>query len=163
MGHLNVAEINPVTAVANGVKAVAHDCSLIVCNACKSECMFAGAGNLVFRRSKPMKTKALQTAPTLFVAESKMRTAVLANSARPGKKYEVRIGDKTVRIGAAGYEDYTTHKDPVRKASYLARHRNENWGDPETAGFWARWILWNKKTIGASIRDLRRLGIVVRF
>ena len=33
-----------------------------------------------------MKTKALQTAPTLFVAESKMKTAVLAKSSRPGKK-----------------------------------------------------------------------------
>ena len=92
-----------------------------------------------------------------------MRTAVLANSSRPGKKYEVHIGDKIIHFGATGYEDFTTHKDPVRKASYLARHRNENWDDPETAGFWARWILWNKKTIGASIRDLRRLGIVVRF
>ena len=86
MGQLNVAEINPVTAVANGIKAVAHDCNVFVCAACKSECMFAGAGNLVFRRSKPMKTKALQTAPTLFVAESKMKTAVLAKSSRPGKK-----------------------------------------------------------------------------
>ena len=98
-----------------------------------------------------------------FVAVSKMRTAILAKSSRPGKKFEVRIGGKTIHFGATGYEDYTTHKDPVRKASYLSRHRNENWNDPETAGFWARWILWNKKTISASIRDLRRLGIAVSF
>ena len=40
MGNLNVAEINPVTAVANGVKAICHDCSVYVCNACslRSNC-----------------------------------------------------------------------------------------------------------------------------
>ena len=42
MGQLNVAEINPVTAVANGVKAVCHDCSVFVCNACNSECNGCG-------------------------------------------------------------------------------------------------------------------------
>ena len=36
MGQLNVAEMNPVTVVANSVKAVAHDLSVYVCNACKS-------------------------------------------------------------------------------------------------------------------------------
>ena len=40
MGQLNVAEINPVTVVTNSVKAVAHDLSVYVCNACKSECNF---------------------------------------------------------------------------------------------------------------------------
>ena len=39
MGQLNVAETNPVTVVANSVKAVAHDVSVYVCNACKSECI----------------------------------------------------------------------------------------------------------------------------
>ena len=42
MGQLNVAEMNPVTAVANNGKAVAHDLSVYVCNACKSECNFCG-------------------------------------------------------------------------------------------------------------------------
>ena len=124
--------------------------------------IFVDVGNLGSRRTKPTKT-ALRIPTMQFVAASNMRTAILAKSSRPGKKFEVRIGGKTIHFGATGYEDYTTHKDPVRKTSYLSRHQNENWDDPETAGFWARWVLWNKKTIGASIRDLRRLGIAVRF
>ena len=128
----------------------------------KVNAIFADVGNLDSRRMKRTKT-VLRIPAMQFVAENKMRTAILAKSSRPGKTIEVRIGNKTIHFGASGYEDYTTHKDPVRKASYLSRHRNENWNDPETAGFWARWILWNKKTIGASIRDLRRLGIAVSF
>ena len=41
MGQLARA-INPVAAVANGVKAIGHDCSVFVCNARKGECNFCG-------------------------------------------------------------------------------------------------------------------------
>ena len=41
MGQV-ASEINPVAAVTNGVKAICHDCSVFVCNACKSECNFCG-------------------------------------------------------------------------------------------------------------------------
>ena len=49
MGQLNVAEINPVTAVANAVEAVARDLSVYVCNACKSECNFCGCWTFGFQ------------------------------------------------------------------------------------------------------------------
>ena len=48
MGQLNVAEMNPVTVVANGVKAVAHDLSVYVCNARKSECNCRGCWTFGF-------------------------------------------------------------------------------------------------------------------
>ena len=40
MGQLNVAELNPIVAVADGVKAIFHDCRMFVCNACslRSNC-----------------------------------------------------------------------------------------------------------------------------
>ena len=41
MGQV-ASEINPIAAVTSGVKAVFHDCSVFVCNACKSECNFCG-------------------------------------------------------------------------------------------------------------------------
>ena len=91
-----------------------------------------------------------------------MKTAVRSKSNRAAKKYMVRVGNKTIHFGAAGYEDFTTHKDEKRKARYLARHhKNENWDDPETAGFWARHLLWNKETIKDSIADLGRNRIKV--
>ena len=80
-------------------------------------------------------------------------------STRAGKKYMARVGDKTVHFGATGYQDFTTSKDEKRRASYLARHRaNEDWtmGGVDTAGFWSRWLLWNKHSITASIRDINQ-------
>ena len=42
MGQLNFAEINPMAAMVNSVKAICHDCSVFVCNACKSVCNCCG-------------------------------------------------------------------------------------------------------------------------
>lgn len=59
-----------------------------------------------------------------------------------------------IKFGAYGMSDYTIHKDNKRKENYIARHEvRENWTDPLTAGFWSRWILWNKPTISASLKD----------
>lgn len=59
-----------------------------------------------------------------------------------------------VPFGAVGYEDYTMHKDKERKKLYLKRHKSrEDWNDPRTAGALSRWILWNKPTLEASIKD----------
>lgn len=70
-----------------------------------------------------------------------------------------------VHFGAAGYSDYTKHKNPERKEKYVARHSaNEKWGTNGllTAGFWARWILWNKPSLDDSIRDTeKRFGIKI--
>ena len=63
----------------------------------------------------------------------------------------------TIHFGSAGYEDYTQHGDEKRKASYLSRHKkNEDWTlqGVKSAGFWARWLLWNKTSVAASIRDV---------
>lgn len=62
---------------------------------------------------------------------------------------------KTINFGAKGMNDYTITGDDKAKKRYLLRHSGmgEDWNDPETAGFWSRWILWNKKTLKASIKD----------
>ena len=83
----------------------------------------------------------------------------IKKSSRTGKKYMAKVGDKTVHVGAIGYQDFTTSKDEKRKASYLARHKTtEDWtlSGVDTAGFWARWILWNKPSITASTRDINQ-------
>lgn len=69
---------------------------------------------------------------------------------------------KQVKFGAYGMSDFTKHKDEERKKRYLSRHSGmgEDWNDPLTAGFWSRWLLWNKPTIRASLQDLRqRFGL----
>jgi len=64
---------------------------------------------------------------------------------------------KTVQFGSKGMSDFTIHKDKERKQRYLDRHRKrENWNDPMTAGALSRWILWNKPTLEASIKDFKK-------
>jgi hypothetical protein len=64
----------------------------------------------------------------------------------------------TVHFGNRNYEDYTMHKDETRKSSYIARHKpRENWSasGANTAGYWSKNLLWNKKTIRASLSDIK--------
>ena len=64
---------------------------------------------------------------------------------------------KTTHFGAAGMSDFTKHKDKNRKERYLARHKpNQNWNDPVSAGALSRWILWNKTSLQASIKDYKK-------
>ena len=65
---------------------------------------------------------------------------------------------KNIRFGRRPYEDYTIHKDEERKKLYIERHaKRENWTKQGifTAGFWSRWLLWNRSTISASLEDIR--------
>lgn len=90
----------------------------------------------------------------------------LRPSPRREKKWraEIDLGGpggrlRRVDFGAAGYSDYTQHKDRARWQRYKRRHAaRENWGRSgiATPGFWSRWILWNKPGLGASIRDAAR-------
>jgi len=64
---------------------------------------------------------------------------------------------KKVHFGAKGSSTYIDHKDEKKKDAYIARHRvNENFNNPMTAGSLARFILWNKTTLSASINDFKR-------
>ena len=88
-----------------------------------------------------------------------MKTIVyIKKSNKPTKKYMVRIDNRTIHFGAKGMSDYTKHKDKERKDRYIARHKKENWKKSgiKTAGFWSRWLLWNKTSISASKSDIRK-------
>lgn len=80
--------------------------------------------------------------------------------ATDGKHKWVAVFDDGTRtaFGAKGYEDYTQHKNPLRRANYLSRHRaNETWSNPKTAGSLSRWILWGDSTsLDANLRSFKR-------
>jgi len=82
-------------------------------------------------------------------------------STRRGKKYMAIFSEdgkkvKTTHFGSEGMSDFTKNKDRERKQRYLDRHRkNENWNDKFSSGSLARWILWNKPTLSASIADFK--------
>ncbi len=87
---------------------------------------------------------------------------LIKKSTQPKKKYMAVFTDngkkvKTTHFGSAGMSDFTKNKDEERKKRYLDRHRkNENWNDYKSAGSLARYILWNKPTLRASIADYKR-------
>ena len=74
------------------------------------------------------------------------------------KKYRAVFDDGThTDFGAAGYEDFTIHKNVRRKDLYDLRHRkNENWNNYKSAGALSKWILWNKPTFNASVADYKK-------
>ena len=88
-----------------------------------------------------------------------MTEIVISKSNKKDKKYDARIdGKKTISFGAKKngkpMDDYTITKDDEQKKRYIDRHKSrENWNDHNTAGFYAKNLLWNKKTLTASIRD----------
>ena len=95
-------------------------------------------------------------------------------SKKEGKKYDSYFlldngKEKVVSFGQAGARDFVLINDKtsefylpkvldrnVTKASYLRRHKaRENWNDPMTAGALSRWVLWDLKTLGGSIKKFK--------
>lgn len=90
----------------------------------------------------------------------------LKRSTRPGKKYEVELETdagrhKVIHFGDSSLKDFTlfsAQERDERKRQYLARHgAREDWSDPETAGFWSRWILWGPHpSVSENLKYVRR-------
>ena len=92
-----------------------------------------------------------------------MRLKTLRRSHKPEKKWDAVFEkdngrEKIVPFGARGMSDFTKHKDTQRKKRYIQRHSGmgEHWSRPDTPGALSRWILWNKKTLKASLKDFKR-------
>jgi hypothetical protein len=88
-----------------------------------------------------------------------MNDYYLEQSNRPSKKYMVHYikNDKlrTIHFGASGYDDFILSKgNEDKKRNYIKRHSKEDWGDLEKSGTFARFLLWNKKSLKASIKDM---------
>lgn len=97
----------------------------------------------------------------------------IEKSSQPSKKFQVTIYNpktertRTVHFGAVGYSDYTIHKDYDRMQRYTIRHqKREDWTKRGvySAGFWSKWILWNKPSLLGSIRDTaQRFGLKIQY
>ncbi len=73
----------------------------------------------------------------------------LRPSWRKHKKWAVKFRGRWIHFGATGYEDYTIHRDPVRRANYRRRHRGILLADGRpaytvatTPAYWAYRLLW---------------------
>lgn len=92
----------------------------------------------------------------------------IKSSSRKDKKYMALFQtdegkQKKVHFGAKGMMDYIHYyaQDPVhaeeRKRLYIIRHgARENHNDPFSPGALSLYILWNRKTLEASIADYKK-------
>ena len=84
---------------------------------------------------------------------------ILKPSKNKDKKWVVIMNEFGHRhnFGQKGASDFTIHKDPQRKENYIKRHRKrEDWSDHNSPAFWSKNLLWNKKTISSSIKDIEK-------
>ena len=85
---------------------------------------------------------------------------IISKSTKKDKKYIANIDNtKNIHFGQAGASDMTIHKNLERKQKYINRHKkNEDWTKSgyKTAGFLAKHILWNKKTLKESVDDINK-------
>ena len=92
---------------------------------------------------------------------------IIKRSNKPDKKFDVVLDNtKTISLGFKSMSDFTLHKDPERKARYIARHKsNEDWAKSgiKTAGFYAKHVLWNKPTLQGSINHLNHRYKNIKF
>ena len=93
----------------------------------------------------------------------KLKLVKIAKSPNKSKKYRAVFSDGThTDFGAKGYQNYggvgsERHLDEKRKQRYIQRHqKRENWKNPKSPGALSRWVLWNKKSLTASISDYKR-------
>ena len=74
------------------------------------------------------------------------KDAILYRSNAKNKKYAIiNPAGKIVNFGQMGYEDFTKHKDPVRRLNYLTRTANMkgNWkSDGYSANNLSRNVIW---------------------
>jgi len=67
--------------------------------------------------------------------------------------------DKTIHFGSATASTFLEHKSDQKKEAWIARHKTGNpeaWRDKNSPLWWARHVLWNKPTLSASIKDIRK-------
>ena len=96
----------------------------------------------------------------------------LSESDKKDKKYMVKFLNEysgrinTIHFGSFGMSDYTISNDEKRKSLYKIRHSKDFVNDLNHAGAWSMNLLWNKKTILESIKDMEkrfRIKIVLKF
>ena len=72
---------------------------------------------------------------------------------------------KKVNFGSAKCKDYTIYykefgKDiaNIKRNAYIARHRKlkEDWNNPNTAGWWSRFLLWEYPTIEEAYSHIQK-------
>ena len=81
---------------------------------------------------------------------------IIKPSSKADKKFDAIIDNrKTIPFGQKTASDFTIHKNEDRKNRYINRHKKrEDWNNPLTAGFYSRWIAWEKPTLKEAVNNV---------
>lgn len=88
-----------------------------------------------------------------------MNKYILKISDRNDKRFVIIMDNMKHHFGLKGGKTFIDNRTEKERLNYLARHKvNENWEKSgiHTAGFWSRWLLWNKPTLSESIKDVEK-------
>ena len=95
-----------------------------------------------------------------------MKEYILKKSQNMGKRYVIIMGDTMKHhFGSAGGKTYIDGRSDVEKAAWIARHKGDkNYNNKHSGIYWSRWLLWSKKTLDESIKDMeKRLGVKIKL
>ena len=83
---------------------------------------------------------------------------IFSKSDKPEKRMKAVFDDKkTIHFGSKGGSTFLEHKDSKIKKAWESRHKvREDWDNPFSASALSKWILWNKATLEASIKDYKK-------
>jgi hypothetical protein len=88
-------------------------------------------------------------------------------SDKKGKKWMAKVDatNQTIYFGQAGAEDFTTHKDELKRKRWIARHKVEPW-KPEvnlTPAWLSRYLLWEKDDMNKALAAASVMHPDIRF
>ena len=84
-----------------------------------------------------------------------MSEVILKKSCKAGKKYDTVIDGKNDFF--IWSNDFAKRKDEERKQGHIARHgATQTFKDIEKPQTWARYILWEKKTIPEALTNMEK-------
>ena len=93
-----------------------------------------------------------------------MKDVLIKKSPKSDKRLLAQFSTKKVHFGARGGSTFVDHKNIQTKKAWEARHRvNEDWRDFDSAGALSKHVLWNKRTLKASVSDLNSRQKEFRF
>ena len=79
----------------------------------------------------------------------------IAQSKKPDKRLKAQFSTRAVHFGAKGGSTFLEHGNAATKRNWEKRHRvREDWSDYDTAGALSKHVLWNRKTLAASLQNL---------
>ena len=115
-------------------------------NKSKTECKNKKKSKTAKKKSKTATKKSKKN----FIKNSDLKLYKPVPSQSKNKKYKVLTKKGVIHFGQEGYEDYTMHKDKVRRKNYCTRSKGIRDGNgkltynnKDSANYWARKLLWS--------------------